>query len=1399
MPVRKRSKSMSGGAVITRAAARAAARLGPVAPIAPIAPIVPAMSARAQRVARRADLVGPAAPVVPVGSARAQRAARRANSAPAPAVRAARARRAPAPPIMPPRPPSPPGFSTRRKRKRSVAADPGASLSRPVFRANQRPRGMEARRKERAGLSTAGIRGSNVIRINNNDDGDRNVLWINRDSKRNKVRRREAKRLRALDREQERQRQQQQQDNYNDNDNGGDNDSERTETDEEQEEVILEVDDPNEVVNWGYLVAATGNFSDGRRFLLRTTLSSGSVLYHTIDPANSGVLNVIRRVLMSGDWPKAFVAHTENNNGSDTVFNVSKDDVPQSLAILAMTRVRRGRGRFRPRDNRSVAYLRYLLVNEAKNLDLTRYQLFSTVGPERDSTHCLLHSLRLAGVTEEQLVDVDWKFIGNLSHVSRKSLDRVGSTIARRLKVIPLNVNDHNASGFTRSRTIVYNKKDSSAPILSFGIIHSHLFLDERTKYSGYFIRNMASCRAAAVHLGWTDGREERVCSDPLRRGYKFARPEQCMTSVALLKYLFFTSGQELVKADTSGAYTKKRDIQSKISFLSPEVVSSSQKPFSVSTKAMSALPSYACDIEAAVGGDVHVAILAAAVRLPEQNKMPPASDMSNQAALDFYLTQQFGPRSDVTVRYGLDCLVLLFDTIAEQVIQENGANVDAMDMSDAEEDEVDVKKSRCPRVLCYFHNLRYDSKHLYKSFRMTRLVQKGQTLYSLSFWHRGVVFQCMDSLKVIDMPLSSFQSKLNLPACLVKRDDLISYSFFTTDQVKLGYHSLRTSTHDYVKSNRNLRTPQEQYDFHSRLLDELSSDGSDPYTFDPQALTFNSNLFYAEYLRWDCRVLAAGLVAVHYSMNSVRGLTKPVAVIGKMTLPSIAKTMFWQEGCFQADGTDKPCIAMTGQLRSWLHRAIAGGRVMPSLSCPFGYVEGRFQYLDVCSLYPSSVVRICNELGGFPAGRCELLDKASGQLEPAFLFDSAQVMTFVVRVRITAIRRAQSCGIPALSFMPPAGDCRLYLNAMPDSGEPVETYLGKVGLEDAINIHDIDYEVLEGVYFPTVGGLVSSSYGPTVQSLYDRRAHVERGPDGSVILQVKKTAEGEAIKRLLNSGAYGIFIQKPNDLKVKFMPAEQVKSYVYNQFHSVYRFYQLGRTWGVEEYENDTGAMPCHWGLMVLEMSKRIMNEVLSCLSDIGGRAYYTDTDSVTVADCDVQPLADEFKRRYGRELYGDQLAQMHSDFSLYDHKGKAIPEHDVVSTGFACAGKKSYLHLLEGKDRDGKIHYGYKVSAKGITNAGLLSMAMELCPEDMKDRAVHLQQRAGLQVLFTEVSKVDSQGFSIDLFPPESNRQKFVYTKDSVSTTTGKTFRRVLKNTRRQRMMVLDECEDYDEEENA
>ena len=72
-------------------------------------------------------------------------------------------------------------------------------------------------------------------------------------------------------------------------------------------------------------------------------------------------------------------------------------------------------------------------------------------------------------------------------------------------------------------------------------------------------------------------------------------------------------------------------------------------------------------------------------------------------------------------------------------------------------------------------------------------------------------------------------------------------------------------------------------------------------------------------------------------------------------------------------------------------------------------------------------------------------------------------------------------------------------------------------------------------------------------------------------------------------------------------------------------------------------------FGVMVLSMSKKIMNEVICCAEDLSIPVFYQDTDSIHIHQSRLNELADEFKRRYNRELIGKQLGTYHSDFHAF------------------------------------------------------------------------------------------------------------------------------------------------------
>ena len=75
--------------------------------------------------------------------------------------------------------------------------------------------------------------------------------------------------------------------------------------------------------------------------------------------------------------------------------------------------------------------------------------------------------------------------------------------------------------------------------------------------------------------------------------------------------------------------------------------------------------------------------------------------------------------------------------------------------------------------------------------------------------------------------------------------------------------------------------------------------------------------------------------------------------------------------------------------------------------------------------------------------------------------------------------------------------------------------------------------------------------------------------------------------------------------------------------------------------------------------MSKRIMNEVMTLAEDLNYPMYITDTDSIHIDSDNVMPLGDEFKKRYNRDLIGNDMGQFHTDFDMDGACDEIVPCH--------------------------------------------------------------------------------------------------------------------------------------------
>ena len=140
-----------------------------------------------------------------------------------------------------------------------------------------------------------------------------------------------------------------------------------------------------------------------------------------------------------------------------------------------------------------------------------------------------------------------------------------------------------------------------------------------------------------------------------------------------------------------------------------------------------------------------------------------------------------------------------------------------------------------------------------------------------------------------------------------------------------------------------------------------------------------------------------------------------------------------------------------------------------------------------------------------------------------------------------------------------------------------------------------------------------------------------------------------QIIKLIMNRG-YGKSIQKPIDNVIKYNDENIFEHYINEHWHNIKEVRKIPNNYQYLVKMNKTNVNQfnnCVFGVSVLSMSKRIMNEVMCLTEDLKVNIYYQDTDSMHIEHDKINHLSEEFKKKYNRELIGeDVIGCFHNDF---------------------------------------------------------------------------------------------------------------------------------------------------------
>jgi hypothetical protein len=323
----------------------------------------------------------------------------------------------------------------------------------------------------------------------------------------------------------------------------------------------------------------------------------------------------------------------------------------------------------------------------------------------------------------------------------------------------------------------------------------------------------------------------------------------------------------------------------------------------------------------------------------------------------------------------------------------------------------------------------------------------------------------------------------------------------------------------------------------------------------------------------------------------------------------------------------------------------------------------------------PSAMVRVCEEYG-IPQG------VATEGEDGWTINDYSSKTWYNVKIKINSINKSQN--IPSVSYKDKKGLLR-YTNEIPEEG--IVTYVDRITLEDYITYHDIQYDIIEGIYWD---GSVNRNLKDVILELFNER------------LKVKDTNEplGNMIKLIMNS-IYGKTCQRRCNERVVYKDHQQAESYYFQNFGIIKEYAPNRYNTRIVEKEFDDEFSMNFIGSAILSMSKRIMNEVFDIMNDNNMPVYYTDTDSIHMREADQENLSRLYMEKYGKVLIGKKLGQFSSDFKMEENPKDYT---NVESILFVALAPKVYMDVLKGVHKvTGEVKYDTHVRIKGINKTAI------------------------------------------------------------------------------------------------
>jgi hypothetical protein len=585
--------------------------------------------------------------------------------------------------------------------------------------------------------------------------------------------------------------------------------------------------------------------------------------------------------------------------------------------------------------------------------------------------------------------------------------------------------------------------------------------------------------------------------------------------------------------------------------------------------------------------------------------------------------------------------------------------------------------------TLLIAHNADFDFRFIIKHLFAINEISRNNSFMSCEckFYNtkikKTINIKIKDSLKLINMKLDKF------PECFFTKEEqktikkeVMPYDAYCEYNIKKQIIP-KFQAYQYIKSDED----KKQFD---ENVKKWNIDFDDSY----DCIQYSKN-----YCIMDCQVLKKGYNVFRNWMLEVTQLDANDII----SLASLADKYLIKQGCY--DGI----YQLSGVPQQFIMKCVVGGRTMCSENKK-DICEEVVNDFDAVSLYPSAMARL-----GFLKGKPKVLQTI--KYEDIKKYDGYFVE---IKIKKVGINRK----FPLLSYVDENG-VRMFSNDM--IGKTV--YIDKIALEDAIEYQKIEFDIIKGYYF---NDGFNYKIAETIKYLFNKRVEMKK---------IKNPIQ-MVYKELMNS-AYGKTILKNTNTDYKYFSKkdefENYLDYNYNYIHS-YEYIdgtneKMTRVKVYKPISNHFNRPQC--GVWVLSMSKRIMNEVMCLAEDLKIKINYQDTDSMHIIDEQIKTLQEAYNKKYEKELIGSDMGQFHSDFDL---KGA----DNIVSKKSIYLGKKSYIDVLEGVDKDGNKVNGCHTRMKGIPEKSIEHYAKM---NNMEVYDVYYKLFLGDEIIFDLLCKVDEK----------------------------------------------------------